>query len=308
MSIFMDPDNRSVSSGSVCISPSAETDNSDITCDTHNRGGHMCNTRSMEDMFRKMQEERPLVHVISNYVTLHDVVNVILAAGAAAIAADDPQETEEISNISQTLYLNAGMPSDRKLDAMLRAGKAANAKGIPVVLDPVGAGSSEYRRLFLNRLLDNIRFTCIRGNASEIAALSGITFASKGVEAADVGEPAERLQRLADHLDCILAISGAEDQVVIPGVGGKRFLTSSTGSVYAKRITGCGCMLSGLIASFLALYPDSAATRQEQAELVHFVMTQYGRAQEEAEKRMREADGGTMTFLAALIDAVSGWG
>lgn len=250
---------------------------------------------SFDAALAKMRAERPLVHVISNYVTLNDVVNVILAAGAAAIAADDPQETAQITEISRALYLNTGMPSERKQKAMTAAGKAANAAGIPVVLDPVGAGASDYRKDFLEKLLRDVHITCIRGNAAEIAALSGVTFRSRGVESADIFESEASMQQLSDELHCIVAVSGKRDLVVTPDA----VRASETGSALARRVTGCGCMLSGLIAAFLALYPD--ASMQDQAALVHAVMKQYGLAQQEAQKC---ADG-TMAFRNKLINVIS---
>lgn len=255
------------------------------------------NDYSIKAALAKIKAERPLIHVISNYVTLNDVVNIILAAGGAAIAADDPQEAAQISQISRALYLNTGMPSDRKLEAMLRAGKAANSAGIPVVLDPVGAGASDYRMKFLTTLLREIRFTCIRGNRSEIAALSGSHFRSQGVESADVFESESSMQDLSEELHCILAVSGETDLAVTPG----KIWSSHTGSVMAKRVTGCGCMLSGLIALFLAACPD--VSLEEKAFLVHQVMEKYGLAQENAQKKV----GGTMTFRYELIDTVSLW-
>lgn len=260
----------------------------------------------LEAALEKINSQRPLVHVISNYVTLNDVVNVILAAGGAAIAADDPNETAQISTIARALYLNTGMPSDRKLEAMLEAGRAANARGIPIVLDPVGAGSSDYRSKILQTILTEVRISCIRGNVSEIAALSGIGFSSHGVESTEVSESDAARQKLADHLHCILAVSGKEDFVVVPGASEESgILRSSTGSKYAGNVTGCGCMLSGLIACFLAVYPKAPV--REQAHLVHRVMIQYGLAQETAERKMLDSDGGTMTFRNELINAVSKW-
>lgn len=245
----------------------------------------------------RIKTERPLVHVISNYVTLTDVVNVILAAGAAAIAADDPQEAAQITGLCRALYLNTGMPSDRKLEAMIESGRAANRMGIPVVLDPVGAGASDFRHRILKEILDEVHVTCIRGNAAEIAALSGITFRSEGVESTDIAEPETAMQDLSKRLNCILAVSGKTDIVVTPDFIRK----SETGSPLAKRVTGCGCMLSGLIAAFLSLCPS--ASMEDQALLVHEVMEKYGLAQE----RAAASGTGTMAFRSELINVISNW-
>lgn len=126
-----------------------------------------------------MDKKEPLVHIITNSVTINDTVNLVLAAGGAAICADSPREVAEVVSLCDALMINIGTPSEKKLTAMLIAGRRANEMGIPVVLDPVGAGASGFRREILGELLEDVRFDCIRGNKSEIAALLGIPFRSR---------------------------------------------------------------------------------------------------------------------------------
>ena len=115
----------------------------------------------------RLQRRRPLVHCITNYVTANDCANILLAIGASPIMADDPEETEEIAAAASALVLNMGTPSRRKLEAMIRAGRRANEKGIPVILDPVGAGASRLRREMAESLIRKVRVDILRGNVSE---------------------------------------------------------------------------------------------------------------------------------------------
>ena len=199
-------------------------------------------------VFAAVRARQPLIHAITNPVTMNDVVNMILASGALAICADNPEETREITLLSDGLLLNTGMPCDEKLRAMIRAGRAANENGIPVVLDPVGAGASQYRKRFLKELLRQVRVDCVRANRSETAALCGVSFEARGVESADVSADTDSIRRLSEKLDAVIAVTGEEDLAVYK----ETVLKSRTGCAMQKRITGAGCMLGGLIAAAIA--------------------------------------------------------
>lgn len=192
----------------------------------------------------------PLVHLITNQVTMNKTVNGILAAGGRAICADAPAEAEDITGLADALVLNTGMPSEERVRAMRIAGKKANAKGIPVVLDPVGAGASGLRNQILTTLLSEIRFTAIRGNASEIAALCRVSFRSGGVE--DVGARAsvEAMRELSRRTGAVIIATGEEDIVIRDGDAPGQTLTG--GSPLQKQVTGSGCMLSGILGAALA--------------------------------------------------------
>lgn len=119
-----------------------------------------------------MHNRHPLIHCITNYVSINDCANIVLACGGAPIMAEDINEVSQITSICQGLDINIGMLNDNKLSSMLKAGATANELGIPVILDPVGAGSSDYRIKAVQNLMSNVHFGVIRGNVSEIKAIA----------------------------------------------------------------------------------------------------------------------------------------
>src|SRR5699024_3539939 len=123
-------------------------------------------------LLQNLRDRRPLVHVITNYVTANDCANLLLACGASPIMADDPDEAPEITAHAAGLVLNLGTLHRGTIPAMVACGKTANARGIPVVLDPVGAGASRLRTETALQLLREVRLTVIRGNLSEMEALA----------------------------------------------------------------------------------------------------------------------------------------
>lgn len=150
-------------------------------------------------LFSRIREKRPLVHCITNYVTVNDCANILLAAGASPVMADDTGEVEEMTALADALVINIGTLNTRTVEAMCLAGRRANALGRPVVLDPVGAGATALRTETAKRLLEKIRFTAIRGNASELRALRGTASSTQGVDAAE----SDAVQ--ADRIDDALA-------------------------------------------------------------------------------------------------------
>ena len=136
----------------------------------------------MENILNKVFERHPIVHCITNYVTVNDVANVIIASGGSPIMSDDITEVEEIVNISDGLVINIGTLNKRTVESMILAGNVANKKGIPVIFDPVGAGASSFRNETVKRLLDEIEFSIIKGNSSEIKFMTGVSGKSRGVD------------------------------------------------------------------------------------------------------------------------------
>ena len=162
------------------------------------------------EYLEKIRAAAPRVHCITNYVTAHDVANMILACGANPVMADEPQEMGEITAHAGALALNMGTPGERREQAMLAAGKAANANGIPVVLDPVGVGASAFRRKMAEELLEAVTFTAIRGNMSEIRKLSElaekkVTGSSGGVDVCPVDVVTE--ETLTEAVTFVKAVS-----------------------------------------------------------------------------------------------------
>ena len=258
------------------------------------------------------KDTKAQVHVISNYVTVNDVVNVILAAGAAAIGADDPHECAEITSFCDALLINTGTPNDRRIEAMLIAGRAANQKGIPVVLDPVGAGASRYRRELLTDLLAKVRFTVIRGNRSEIAELCRMT-GSDDTESSDPGHPhlsrgvEDSGETVADpalltfskKTGAVLCLTGEKTELIAPS--GITTVTEG-GSPLQRSVTGSGCMMGGVIAAALAMADDPDRTAYE---TVCRAVNSYEKAARSAEERLsRNPEAGTGTYRIYLIDAI----
>ena len=242
---------------------------------------------------------KPLVQCITNFVTVNDCANIILAAGGSPTMASHPLEVEEAVCGVQALVCNMGAID--KVDSMILAGKAANRLGIPVVLDPVGAGGTQLRRDAVKRLLDEVHFTVIRGNASEIRYLAGQQSAGSGVDVSDADEITERnlesavsmAAELAERLDTVIAVSGKFDVIS----DGKESCVFYNGCATMARITGSGCMLTALIGAFCGGNRNyfSAACSAVAA------MDVCGEIAEA--KRLRNGTGNA-TFRTDLIDAV----
>ena len=147
---------------------------------------------------RELRERKPLVHQITNYVVMNETANATLALGALPVMAHAPEEVEEMVGLASALVLNIGTLSEHWIEAMLIAGRAASARGIPVVLDPVGAGATAYRTDTARRILDEVDVTVLRGNAGEVATLVGAEAEVRGVESIATGlEPAELAREAA---------------------------------------------------------------------------------------------------------------
>ena len=242
---------------------------------------------------------KPLVQCITNFVTVNDCANIILAAGGSPTMASHPLEVEEAVCGVQALVCNMGAID--KVDSMILAGKAANRLGIPVVLDPVGAGGTQLRRDEVKRLLDEVHFAVIRGNASEIRYLAGQQSVGSGVDVSDVDEITERnlesavsmAAELAERLGSVIAVSGKIDVIS----DGKESCVLNNGCATMARITGSGCMLTALIGAFCGGNRNyfSAACSAVAA------MGICGEIAEE--KRIRNGTGNA-TFRTDLIDAV----
>lgn len=200
-----------------------------------------------------VRNHKPVIHCITNYVTINDVANMILAAGGKPIMADEPLDVGDITAGCNGLVLNMGMLKEYSKQAMLIAGKKANLLNHPVVLDPVGVGASNYRQQFVKQLLEEIQVDVIRGNISEIKTLAGLKEAS-GVDAAsDVSlSDIELVKKLASTLECIVVVSGEMDLVS----DGKCCYVVHNGREEMSEITGTGCQLTGLIGAFITANPE----------------------------------------------------
>jgi hydroxyethylthiazole kinase len=201
-----------------------------------------------------VREKHPLVHNITNYVVMNVTANALLAIGAAPVMAHAVDEVEEMAGIAGALVLNIGTLSPPWIEAMFRAGRAARARGIPIVLDPVGAGATRLRTDSARRLLDEIRPAIVRGNASEILALTGDEFRARGVDSMHpVAQARAAAADLARRFAVVVAVTGAEDFVT----DGRRAARISNGHPLMGRITGSGCTASALTGAFAAVAEDA---------------------------------------------------
>lgn len=250
----------------------------------------------MENYIKNVREIRPLIHHITNYVTVNDCANITLAIGASPIMADAIEEAASIAKIASALVLNIGTLNNRTVDSMLKAGEAANEKNVPIVFDPVGAGASEFRNETVKKIIDNLKPTIIRGNLSEIKYISGLSSNTKGVDAAedegmdDVGEIAFKL---AEQLNTIIAITGPVDVVS----DGRKIIEIHNGVKEMAYVTGTGCMCTSLIASALG------ANTHDPLRSSVIGIASMGIAGEIALKKTEEL--GTGSFHISIIDEIS---
>jgi len=197
----------------------------------------------------------PLVHSITNLVVMNFNANALLAVGASPVMAHAEEEVCDMVGIAQALVLNIGTLEPAWIRAMALALQAAREKGIPVVLDPVGAGATPYRNAALSGLLQTGAPTVVRGNASEIMSVAGLAAVTRGVDsAASTHEAADAAQALARKLGAVVCVSGADDLVV--DASGRR-ATLSNGHPWMTRVTGVGCSASALVGAFAAVQPDA---------------------------------------------------
>jgi len=237
-----------------------------------------------------LRERRPLVHNITNYVVMNETANATLALGALPVMAHALEEVEEMVGHARALVINIGTLSPPWVEAMLVAGKAANARGIPVVLDPVGAGATSYRTETAKRLLDGIDVTVLRGNAGEVATLVGVKAEVRGVESIGAaGDPAELAREAARTLELVASVTGPVDHVS----DGVRTLAVANGHELLATVTGTGCMSTALTGCFLAANPSSLDAAAE-------ALAAFGLAGEDAAAVAK----GPGTFHTALYDAL----
>ena len=243
----------------------------------------------------------PLVHNITNYVTVNDVANVLLACGGSPIMSDEPEDVEDITAICGGLNINIGTLNKSSIEGMYRAGRRANELGHVVLLDPVGAGASALRTNTAVGLMDKIRFTAIRGNISEIKTLALGSGTTKGVDA-DVADAVTEesldsavkfAKDLASETGSVIAITGAIDLAA----DADRCYVIRNGRPEMGRITGTGCQLSGMMTAFLVANPDAPLDAAAAA------VCTMGLAGEIGWSRMQEGDGNS-TYRNRIIDAI----
>jgi hydroxyethylthiazole kinase len=197
-----------------------------------------------------MRERKPLIHQITNYVVMNETANATLALGALPVMAHAPEEVEEMAGFAGALVLNIGTLSAHWVEAMVSAGRAANARGVPVVFDPVGVGATRYRTDTAQRILAEVEIAVLRGNAGEVAGLVGAAAEMRGVES--IGAPADLAglaRQAARSLGVVASVNGVVDHVS----DGERSASISNGDPMLATITGTGCMSSAITGCFVAV-------------------------------------------------------
>jgi hydroxyethylthiazole kinase len=209
--------------------------------------------RPYADLFSHLRKKRPLVHHITNYVTVNDCANITLCAGGAPVMADAPEEVEEMAAVAGALVLNIGTLNRAQIDSMLLAGRMANERKIPVVLDPVGAGATRLRTESAKRLLDELQISILKGNAGEIGVLAGAKGKVRGVDSHGLeGDPIGIARDFAKTAGITVVVSGATDIVT----DGNRVLLVENGDPMMGSISGTGCMAASVTGAFAAVSDD----------------------------------------------------
>lgn len=249
-------------------------------------------------LIEQVRQINPLIHTITNLVVANDSANGLLAIGASPFMSNTVREVAEIQTFNHALVLNMGTINDEQLEAMLLAGKAANQNNKPVVIDPVGAGATQYRKQVIQELLEEIKPTLIRGNAGELASLANVAWQAKGVDAgvgsADVQSIAEIVAR---KYECLVFISGETD---IMTNGSKTYLNHH-GTPHFTSMTGSGCLLSCVCGAYLGVLDDPSA--DELLDAIIVAGTLYSLAGQLAAKDFNDRQIGT--FRKNLLDQLS---
>jgi hydroxyethylthiazole kinase len=255
----------------------------------------------LKEILKNVHEKKPLIHNITNYVTVNDCANILLACGGSPIMSDEQEDVVDITSICGGLNINIGTLNHNSIQSMFAAGKKSNELFHPVVLDPVGAGASKLRTETANNLLKETKFTAIKGNISEIKTLALGCGTTKGVDAdiADVvtdqniSEVIAFANQFARDTEAIVVITGAIDIIA----DGKRACVIKNGHPMMSRITGTGCMLSALLTAFIV------ANQDQSFEAAIAAVCAIGLCGEIANERMRDKDGNS-SYRNYLIDAV----
>jgi hydroxyethylthiazole kinase len=242
-----------------------------------------------QEALRRISEEKPLVHHLTNYVSVSLVANTTLLTGALPVMAHAHEEVEEMVGLASALVLNIGTLDPTFVEATLLAGKRANERGIPVVLDPVGAGATSFRTKTAERLLSDLGIAAVCGNAGEVATLAGLSAEVRGVESL-AGDAREAAVGAASALGITVAATGETDYVS----DGERTLAVSNGHPLMSRVVGSGCASTAVVGCF-------ATVGGAGVETVAHALAYFGRAGEVAAEVAKE--GGT--FEPRLLDALA---
>jgi hydroxyethylthiazole kinase len=249
---------------------------------------HMAQKAS--DNLKKLRAKKPLIHNITNFVVMNYTANALLACGVSPVMAHAAEEVEEMVSLAGALVLNIGTLTPQWVEAMLRAGKKANALKVPIVLDPVGSGATRLRTDSAKRLARGLSIQVVRGNASEVLSLAKKEVQTKGVDSLHSVEEAEGAAiALAKELKTTLAITGKVDLIT----DGRRICRVHNGHEMMGMVTGTGCTATVMIGAFLAVDPDLV-------EATTTALAYFGLAGEKAALHAKA----TGSYQIALLDAL----
>ncbi|MHB0972182.1 MAG: hydroxyethylthiazole kinase [Thermoanaerobaculia bacterium] len=236
----------------------------------------------------RIRETRPLVHNMTNFVVMNDTANATLHIGASPVMAHAIEEVAEMVGIAGALVLNIGTLTSDWIDSMLVAGHRANELGVPIVLDPVGAGATTMRTRMTNRILDELRIAIVRGNAGEIGTIAGAGGTVKGVDSAGgPDDPITVARNLARERKTVIAITAKRDIVS----DGTRVFGVDNGHEWLPTLTGTGCMATAVTGAFAAVEKDALVASVG-------ALVAYGVAAERAAAEAR----GPASFKVAFLD------
>lgn len=242
-----------------------------------------------------IKEKNPMVHHITNFVTMQDCANICVALGASPVMAFYSDEVSEITAVSNSVVLNTGTPDHERIKSVIISGKEAEKKGVPIILDPVGVGATNFRRESIKTVLQNIKPSIIKGNSAEIKVLSGcMPKLNKGVDSVENFDENDKITAkiLAKNTGSVIAVTGTEDYIT----DGEREITITRGSKFLKTISGSGCMTSTLTGGFAAVEKDMLLA-------CAFGILTMDLCGETAEKLLLDNEGPGM-FKVRLFDAV----
>lgn len=253
-------------------------------------------------MFKNnVKQTKPLVHCITNYVTVNDVANILLSCGASPVMADSIYEVSDITSISNALYLNIGTINERTIESMLLSIEVANKKDIPIILDPVGVGASSFRNECIKKILNKGKISVIRANISEIMAIANSQNSTRGVDAnendllnsSNINNIINMAKDLSFKLNSVIAISGKTDIICFKN----ECTLINNGDTFMSNVTGTGCMLTSLIAAHVA-------SNTEPYNACINAIAQMGIAGEIAKEKLLNNEGNS-SYRNHIIDSIS---
>lgn len=256
-----------------------------------------------KEIISNTKEKSPLVHNITNYVTVNDCANVVLACGGSPLMSDDIDEVKEIVSISNALVINIGTLNARTIESMIAAGKKANEIGIPVILDPVGMGASSLRNSAVKKLTNEVNFSVIKGNISEIKSMVTNCKNNGGVDVQEsdilddknIDEAISFVKNTSKQFNSVIAVTGEVDIIT----DSKKVSLIKNGHPIMSKITGSGCMCGSLIGTYCGANSNNIFGATVTG------VTTMGVAGEIAYNYITREERGTGSFRTYLIDAIN---